>query len=180
MTAITISPGETDEPPWVPVSLADLVERMVDHHRIPVPVDRRLRVGAVAGLASVGVLTVVVGAGSVLRKGARPSVLLFGWQVLRGVLWGQPQASVLLWTGALTFSAGVIGAATTRGFARVRPSLLLAVFALVLLGCAAAVPLVVAGMILLANIATWVALGVLCAALVVAVIFGCVAALASR
>jgi len=165
-----VSSAEPGGAAWAPVSLADLVGRLVDHHRIPVPVDRRLRGGALAGLLSVGVLTVVVGAGSGLANDGRPGVFLFGWQVLRVVLWGQPQTSVLLGAGIAAVTLGALGAVVTGGFGHVRPSLLGAVFALVLLGCAAAVPLLVAGMVLVANLAAWAAFGVLCMLAVAGVI----------
>jgi hypothetical protein len=164
---------------WEPVSLSELATSTIDHRKIPVPVDRRLRIGAFAGLALTAAFTTVVGGGSGLGHQNQAGVLLFGWPELRWLLWGQPHASVLFWLGVTLASIAVLFAAATRGFARVPPLLLWGIFALVILGCASFVPLLAVAAILLANLAIWLALGILCVALGVVVLFLCVAAIGS-
>lgn len=162
-TAVCVAPRPDGA--WEPVSLEELAARLIDHRHVPVPVDRRLRVGAVIGLAVVAVFGAVVRLGGQATPARRPGVFLFGWRPLRAMLWGQPHATVMFWLAAAVSATGAVAAAISLGFRRVRPSLLPAVFALVVLGVLAGAPLLVAAFIVLANVATWLAIGVLCVAL---------------
>lgn len=146
---------------WNPTNLSELTSRLIDHSRIPIPVDTRLRIGAACGLGLVAVLTSVVGLGRDLSSVSRPGIFLFGWPFVRWLLWDGLHASVAFVVGLIVLVIALPALVISRGFSRIRPAALLPLFLLVPLGSFAGIPLLIAVFVVLLNLATWAALGVL-------------------
>lgn len=143
-------------------ALSELVATAVDHCRLAVPVDRRLRAGALIGLALVVASTVLVGACQRLQLAAhRPGYFLIGWPWLRWMLDGAGHGGAVLAVGVSLAVAGIVAAMASMGFSRAPWWGHVAMFLLVPMGMVASIPLVFAALVTLFNLALWIMIGVL-------------------
>lgn len=161
-TPSQVADGSTAGGDLQATALSELVATAVDHRLLAVPVDRRLRAGALIGLALVVAATVLIGVCQRLQLAAhRPGYFLIGWPWLRWMLEGAGHGDAVLAVGMSVAATGVLAAMASMGFSRAPWWGHVAMFLLVPLGVVASIPMVFAALVTLFNLALWILIGVL-------------------
>ncbi len=161
---------------WEPVSLSDLVARSVDHERLPVEVDPRLRIGAWVGLGLLVVAFVSRWWALQSHPGseeASPSVLLARSAVSAFYPPGVMGAALVAAVGAATAAAAGV-AWQTRAFRRASRLGHYAVFGVFTTGLVASFPLLVMIAVIALNIVAVIA--VVCLTVVAVIVLVCLVA----